>query len=71
LLMSMLNSVSSVVIYFSIEAEVKELEQIEQYEGKLSSEFEDDKLMHSVLEGDKEKIDDLLQSEDVEMIHEH
>ena len=36
----------------------EQAELIEELEGKLSSEDADDKLMHSVLEGDKETIDD-------------
>lgn len=38
--------------------EVKTTEAIEELSGKLKKQSEEDKLMHSVLEGDKDKIDD-------------
>src|SRR3989344_4650638 len=47
---------SQVVIVFSIEQEVAEIGKAEELHGSLAS-GEDEKLMHSVLEGDKDKID--------------
>ena len=44
------------VIYFDSETEIKDATAIEEKKGKLASQFDEDKLMHSVLENDKEKI---------------
>lgn len=38
--------------------EIDKIEKIEEASGKLSMQFEEDKLMHSILKGDKKKIDD-------------
>lgn len=46
------------MILFSPEVEVKELKNSDVYEGKLSSQLDDDKLAHSILSNDKETIDD-------------
>jgi Mg-chelatase subunit ChlD len=46
------------VIYGSVRVEVKETQPIEELKGKLSLSKVDDKLMHSVLENDKKKIDE-------------
>ena len=42
----------------SVELKADELQKIEAYDGKLTSQADEDKLMHSVLENDKETIDD-------------
>ncbi len=41
-----------------METEVSKFTKIDEAEGKLSKQDEEDKLMHSVMEGDKEKIDE-------------
>lgn len=49
------------VIYGSLseeKTEIKKLEEVEELTGKLTKQSEEDKLMHSVLENDKEVIDD-------------
>ncbi|MFC1775050.1 VWA domain-containing protein [Nanoarchaeota archaeon] len=46
-----------VVIYFSLEQEIKEITKAEQSSGKMQSSM-DDKLMHSVLENDKKTLDE-------------
>jgi Mg-chelatase subunit ChlD len=46
------------VIYGSVRAEVKKTQPIEEIKGKLSLSKVDDKLMHSVLENDRKKIDE-------------
>ncbi|MBN1385502.1 VWA domain-containing protein [Candidatus Woesearchaeota archaeon] len=46
------------MIHFSSDKQVAELTPIDEIQGKLSTQFIEDKLMHSVLEGDKDKIDD-------------
>ena len=43
---------------FDLDVELNELEQIEEIEGSLSTQLQEDKLMHSVLEGDKKTIED-------------
>ena len=45
------------VIFGNIEAEVKDFSKIEEISGKLGFNSEEDKLMHSVLENDKETVD--------------
>jgi len=47
-----------VVIIGNIGTEIKDISEIEELSGKLASQQEEDKLMHSVLENDKEIIDD-------------
>ena len=42
----------------TFDVEVASLEQIEEIEGSLSTQLQEDKLMHSVLEGDKKTIED-------------
>lgn len=41
----------------AFDREVKALEEIEEIEGTLSPQFQEDKMMHSVLEGDKQTIE--------------
>jgi len=45
------------VIYFDSQQEIKEKDEIEELSGKLSFQKEENKLMHSVLENDKDTID--------------
>jgi len=45
------------VIYFDSRQEINEKDEIEELTGKLSFQKEENKLMHSVLENDKETID--------------
>ncbi|MEM4247424.1 MAG: VWA domain-containing protein [Candidatus Woesearchaeota archaeon] len=42
---------------FSVEGQVKEIEQAEEAQGKLATQFVEDKLMHSVISADKTTID--------------
>lgn len=46
------------VIHFSLNAEVNEISKAEQAKGKLQMQFGEDKLMRSVLEADKQTIDE-------------
>ena len=43
---------------FDLDVELGELDPIEEIEGSLSTQLQEDKLMHSVLEGDKKTIED-------------
>ena len=55
---SLLNTPSlPVVVVFDIEQEVKDISKGEEAEGKLHKQYEEDKLMSSVLEADKKTID--------------
>jgi len=45
------------VIYFDMRQQIHERDEIEEFAGKLSFQKEEDKLMHSVLENDKETIE--------------
>ncbi len=47
----------SVVMAFSVEGQVEEIERAEEAEGKLATQFVEDKLMHSVISADKTTID--------------
>jgi Mg-chelatase subunit ChlD len=47
----------SVVVVFSPEGQVKDIERAEQAQGKLATQFMEEKLMHSVLEADKTALD--------------
>ncbi len=47
-----------VVRVFDLDAQGHDLEPIEEVEGSLSTQLQEDKLMHSVLEGDKKTIED-------------
>jgi Mg-chelatase subunit ChlD len=47
----------SVVVAFSPEGQVKDIERAEQAQGKLATQFMEEKLMHSVLEADKTALD--------------
>jgi len=47
----------SVVVVFSPEGQVKDIERAEQAQGKLATQFMEEKLMHSVLEADKTVLD--------------
>jgi Mg-chelatase subunit ChlD len=47
-----------VVVTFDLDAELHDLEDIDEIEGTMSSQMQEDKLMHSVLEGDKKTIED-------------
>jgi Mg-chelatase subunit ChlD len=49
---------SCAIALVAFDREVKALEQIEEIEGTLSPQYQEDKLMHSVLEGDKQTIED-------------
>lgn len=53
----MIRKRSKVVIIFSLEQEIDRVEQAEELKGSLASSDDEDKLMHSVLEGDKDKVD--------------
>jgi len=46
-----------VVVVFDIDEEVSEIEKAETAEGKLSKQYVEDKLMNSVLQGDKQTVD--------------
>ncbi len=46
------------MVIFDLDREVGELEEIASIEGSLASQLEEDKLMHTVLQGDKKRIDD-------------
>ncbi len=59
----MINSANRVIVFdmhahADEQVEVKMAEAIEELPGKLSKQTEEDKLMHSVLEGDKDQVDD-------------
>ena len=45
------------VVVFDIEQEVSEIEKAETADGKLHKQYVEDKLMNSVLQGDKQTVD--------------
>lgn len=46
------------MVVFDLDREVHDLEEIDEIHGSLSSQWQEDKLMHSVMEGDKRTIED-------------
>ena len=46
------------MVVFDLDTQIKDLEPIEEIEGSLSTQLQEDKLMHSVLEGDKKTVED-------------
>ncbi len=46
------------MVPFDVQTEVQELTPIEELEGKLSSQFAEDKLMRSVMQNDKKTVED-------------